>query len=46
MTAPRYQDIRAADIPEVVDDDEAAVRIICGEIWGRSGNRWPGTDRS
>jgi redox-sensitive bicupin YhaK (pirin superfamily) len=37
MTAPRYQDIRAADIPEVVDDDGTAIRVICGEIWGRSG---------
>ncbi len=37
MTAPRYQDIRATDIPEVVDDDGTTVRVICGELWGRSG---------
>jgi redox-sensitive bicupin YhaK (pirin superfamily) len=37
MTAPRYQDIRAAAIPEVVDDDGTKVRIICGDFWGKRG---------
>jgi redox-sensitive bicupin YhaK (pirin superfamily) len=37
MTAPRYQDILARDIPEVVDDDGTAVRVICGRFWGRTG---------
>ena len=37
MTAPRYQDIAAGDIPEVVDDDGTRVRIICGDFWGRTG---------
>jgi redox-sensitive bicupin YhaK (pirin superfamily) len=37
MTAPRYQDIAAADIPEVVDDDGTRARIICGEFWGKTG---------
>jgi quercetin 2,3-dioxygenase len=37
MTAPRYQDISANDIPEIVDDDGTAVRVICGEFWGRTG---------
>jgi redox-sensitive bicupin YhaK (pirin superfamily) len=37
MTAPRYQDIGAADIPEVVDDDGTRVRVVCGEFWGRKG---------
>ncbi|MBL8588252.1 MAG: pirin family protein [Methylobacteriaceae bacterium] len=37
MTAPRYQDIRSADIPTVTDDDGTAVRIVSGEFWGRSG---------
>lgn len=37
MTAPRYQDVQARDIPEVVDDDGTAVRVICGEFWGRRG---------
>jgi redox-sensitive bicupin YhaK (pirin superfamily) len=37
MTAPRYQDIKAADIPSVTEDDGTTVRIICGSFWGRSG---------
>jgi len=37
MTPPRYQDINAADVPEVVDDDGTRVRVICGEIWGARG---------
>jgi redox-sensitive bicupin YhaK (pirin superfamily) len=37
MTEPRYQDIAAADIPEVVDDDGTRARIICGEFWGKTG---------
>jgi redox-sensitive bicupin YhaK (pirin superfamily) len=37
MTRPRYQDIAAADIPGVTDDDGTSVRVICGEFWGRKG---------
>jgi redox-sensitive bicupin YhaK (pirin superfamily) len=37
MTAPRYQDIKAADIPEAIDDDGTRVRVICGDFWGKSG---------
>jgi len=37
MTAPRYQDIAAKDIPEVTDDDGTRARVICGEFWGRKG---------
>ncbi len=37
MTAPRYQDIAAADIPSVVDDDGTQVRIVVGEFWGKQG---------
>jgi redox-sensitive bicupin YhaK (pirin superfamily) len=37
MTAPRYQDILAADIPEVVDDDGTRVRVIVGDFWGKQG---------
>jgi redox-sensitive bicupin YhaK (pirin superfamily) len=37
MTAPRYQDIKGAEIPEVVDDDGTRVRIVCGDFWGRRG---------
>ena len=37
MTEPRYQDIAAAEIPEVVDDDGTRVRIVCGTFWGKRG---------
>jgi redox-sensitive bicupin YhaK (pirin superfamily) len=37
MTAPRYQDVKAPDIPEIVDDDGTRVRVVCGTFWGRSG---------
>jgi quercetin 2,3-dioxygenase len=37
MTAPRYQDILSRDIPEIVDDDGTAVRVICGTFWGKTG---------
>jgi quercetin 2,3-dioxygenase len=37
MTDPRYQDIPAAAIPEITDDDGTHVRVICGEIWGKKG---------
>ena len=37
MTAPRYQDIGAAAIPEIVEDDGTRVRIVCGDYRGRRG---------
>jgi redox-sensitive bicupin YhaK (pirin superfamily) len=37
MTAPRYQDVKGADIPEVVEDDGTRVRIVVGEFAGRKG---------
>ena len=37
MTAPRYQDIPAAVIPEVTDDDGTHVRVITGDFWGKKG---------
>jgi redox-sensitive bicupin YhaK (pirin superfamily) len=37
MTSPRYQDIPAKAVPEVVDDDGTRVRVICGEFWGKRG---------
>jgi len=37
MTAPRYQDVAAKDIPTVVDDDGTSVRVIVGDFWGKSG---------
>ena len=37
MTNPRYQDIKAADIPEITDDDGTRVRVITGDFWGKRG---------
>jgi quercetin 2,3-dioxygenase len=37
MTAPRYQDIKAAEVPEVTDDDGTRVRVVCGDFWGKRG---------
>ena len=37
MTDPRYQDIPAAAIPEVTEDDGTKARIIVGEFWGKKG---------
>ena len=37
MAAPRYQDVSARDIPEVIDDDGTRVRVICGSFWGKTG---------
>jgi quercetin 2,3-dioxygenase len=37
MTAPRYQDIKAPEIPEIVDDDGTRVRVVCGDFWGKRG---------
>jgi redox-sensitive bicupin YhaK (pirin superfamily) len=37
MTAPRYQEIKTGDIPEVTDDDGTHVRVVCGDFWGTRG---------
>jgi len=37
MTAPRYQDVGARDIPTITDDDGTEVRVVCGSFWGRRG---------
>jgi redox-sensitive bicupin YhaK (pirin superfamily) len=37
MTAPRYQEIKAPEIPEVTDDDGTTARIVCGSFWGKRG---------
>jgi redox-sensitive bicupin YhaK (pirin superfamily) len=37
MTAPRYQDIKAKDVPEVIDDDGTKVRVVTGDFWGKKG---------
>jgi redox-sensitive bicupin YhaK (pirin superfamily) len=37
MTAPRYQDIKGGEVPEVTDDDGTHVRVVCGDFWGKKG---------
>ena len=37
MTAPRYQDVKSADIPVVTEDDGTRVKIITGSFWGKTG---------
>jgi redox-sensitive bicupin YhaK (pirin superfamily) len=37
MTAPRYQEVKTGEIPEVTDDDGTKVRIVCGSFWGKRG---------
>jgi hypothetical protein len=37
MTAPRYQDIPAAAIPEVIEDDGTRVRVVSGDFVGKRG---------
>jgi redox-sensitive bicupin YhaK (pirin superfamily) len=37
MTEPRYQEVKSGDIPEITDDDDTKVRIVCGNFWGKRG---------
>ena len=37
MTMPRYQEVHAADIPAIVDDDGTRVQVVCGTFWGKRG---------
>jgi redox-sensitive bicupin YhaK (pirin superfamily) len=37
MTKPRYQDIKANAIPQIVDDDGTIVRVVTGDFWGKKG---------
>ena len=37
MTTPRYQDVKGADVTEVVDDDGTRVRVVCGNFRGKKG---------
>jgi len=37
MRKPRYQEVKATDIPELKDADETHVRVVCGEFWGMKG---------
>ena len=37
MTAPRYQEVKAGDIPVITENDGTAARIVCGSFWGQRG---------
>ena len=37
MTDPRYQEVKAEEIPVVTDDDGTHVRLVCGKFWGKTG---------
>ena len=37
MTAPRYQEVKSIEIPNITDDDGTHVRLICGSFWGKRG---------
>jgi redox-sensitive bicupin YhaK (pirin superfamily) len=37
MTAPRYREVKAPDIPVLKDDDGTHVRVVCGSFWGMKG---------
>jgi len=37
MTAPRYQEVKAPEIPQITDDDGTTVRLITGQFWGKRG---------
>jgi len=37
MTAPRYQEVKAPEIPAITDDDGTNVRVVCGSFWGMTG---------
>ena len=37
MAAPRYQEVKSAEIPVVTDDDGTQVRVVCGNFWGKTG---------
>ena len=37
MTAPRYQEVKSPEIPEVTEDDGTRARVVCGSFWGKRG---------
>src|SRR5436305_11011887 len=37
MTAPRYQEVKAGEIPAITDNDGTQVRVVCGKFWGKTG---------
>src|ERR1700733_5185879 len=37
MTAPRYQEVHATQVPETIEDDGTRARVVCGTFWGKKG---------
>jgi quercetin 2,3-dioxygenase len=37
MAAPRYQEVKSEEIPDVTDDDGTHVRVVAGNFWGKKG---------
>lgn len=37
MSAPRYQEVKSGEIPEITNDDGTHVRVVCGSFWGATG---------
>ncbi len=37
MTPPRYQEVKADEIPTATDDDGTSARVVCGSLWGTKG---------
>lgn len=37
MTAPHYQEVKAAEIPAATDDDGTRALVVAGEFWGAKG---------
>ena len=37
MTKPRYQEVKAVEIPEIMDDDGTRSRVVCGTFRGKKG---------
>ncbi len=37
MTDPRYQDVKSAEIPNLVDDDGTTIRVVVGDYKGKAG---------
>jgi len=36
MTSPRYQEVKATDVPEITDGDGTHVRLVCGHFWRKT----------
>jgi quercetin 2,3-dioxygenase len=37
MVEPRYQEIKASEVPVATEDDGTQARVVCGTFWGQTG---------